>query len=157
MKFLEKLFKKKEKPQEKVGSEKEEIDIKPLIPEFIKSGALNSIKSKKVLQNVEFILNTLLEAKMEKLSEIKVMGLLFKIRERIGMDRGSISDMQKLLKLFLKFLDEKGLITEEIKNKMKEDGDDVFQSTIRREGPKIGRNEPCRCGSGKKYKLCCGR
>ena len=23
--------------------------------------------------------------------------------------------------------------------------------------PKIGRNEPCPCGSGKKYKHCCGR
>jgi uncharacterized protein YecA (UPF0149 family) len=23
--------------------------------------------------------------------------------------------------------------------------------------PKIGRNEPCPCGSGKKYKNCCGR
>lgn len=25
-----------------------------------------------------------------------------------------------------------------------------------RKGPKIGRNEPCPCGSGKKYKRCCG-
>ena len=24
-------------------------------------------------------------------------------------------------------------------------------------GPKIGRNDPCPCGSGKKYKHCCGR
>lgn len=24
-------------------------------------------------------------------------------------------------------------------------------------GPKIGRNDPCPCGSGKKYKFCCGR
>ncbi len=30
-------------------------------------------------------------------------------------------------------------------------------STIRRTKPKIGRNEPCPCGSGKKYKKCCGR
>ncbi len=29
--------------------------------------------------------------------------------------------------------------------------------TIRREGPKVGRNDPCPCGSGKKYKQCCGR
>jgi preprotein translocase subunit SecA len=27
--------------------------------------------------------------------------------------------------------------------------------TIRREGKKIGRNDPCPCGSGKKYKRCC--
>ena len=25
-----------------------------------------------------------------------------------------------------------------------------------RQGPKIGRNDPCTCGSGKKYKKCCG-
>ncbi|MDR2051718.1 MAG: preprotein translocase subunit SecA [Deltaproteobacteria bacterium] len=28
--------------------------------------------------------------------------------------------------------------------------------TIRREDPKVGRNDPCPCGSGKKYKKCCG-
>ncbi len=26
----------------------------------------------------------------------------------------------------------------------------------RRTGPKVGRNDPCPCGSGKKYKQCCG-
>ncbi|HHX2516321.1 TPA: UPF0149 family protein [Neisseria subflava] len=29
--------------------------------------------------------------------------------------------------------------------------------TIRREGEKVGRNDPCPCGSGKKYKACCGK
>jgi preprotein translocase subunit SecA len=29
--------------------------------------------------------------------------------------------------------------------------------TIVNEGPKVGRNDPCPCGSGKKYKQCCGR
>ncbi len=28
--------------------------------------------------------------------------------------------------------------------------------TIRRDEPKIGRNDPCPCGSGKKFKQCCG-
>lgn len=28
---------------------------------------------------------------------------------------------------------------------------------IRRKGKKVGRNDPCPCGSGKKYKKCCGR
>lgn len=27
---------------------------------------------------------------------------------------------------------------------------------MRRAGPKVGRNDPCPCGSGKKYKQCCG-
>ena len=29
--------------------------------------------------------------------------------------------------------------------------------TVRREEPKVGRNAPCPCGSGKKYKHCCGK
>ena len=28
---------------------------------------------------------------------------------------------------------------------------------IRNRGQKVGRNDPCPCGSGKKYKLCCMR
>ena len=33
----------------------------------------------------------------------------------------------------------------------------VKPMTVVREGAKIGRNDPCPCGSGKKYKKCCGR
>jgi uncharacterized protein len=29
-------------------------------------------------------------------------------------------------------------------------------SEPRRSIPKVGRNDPCPCGSGKKYKKCCG-
>jgi preprotein translocase subunit SecA len=28
--------------------------------------------------------------------------------------------------------------------------------TVRKSGPKVGRNAPCPCGSGKKYKFCHG-
>ncbi len=40
--------------------------------------------------------------------------------------------------------------------------DEAFQSAmqaatpVRRDAPKVGRNDPCPCGSGKKYKKCCG-
>ncbi|WP_137390724.1 YchJ family protein [Rhodoligotrophos defluvii] len=30
------------------------------------------------------------------------------------------------------------------------------QETVVRQTPKIGRNDPCSCGSGKKFKKCCG-
>lgn len=30
-------------------------------------------------------------------------------------------------------------------------------STVKREQPKVGRNDPCPCGSGLKYKKCCGK
>ncbi|MBM3845549.1 MAG: preprotein translocase subunit SecA [Verrucomicrobia bacterium] len=33
----------------------------------------------------------------------------------------------------------------------------IAKSMPVRTGPKVGRNDPCPCGSGKKYKLCCGR
>ncbi len=36
------------------------------------------------------------------------------------------------------------------------DGEMDKPEPVRREGPKIGRNDPCPCGSGKKYKKCCG-
>ena len=35
-------------------------------------------------------------------------------------------------------------------------GDDAEVKTVRREEPKVGRNDPCPCGSGKKYKKCHG-
>ncbi len=37
-----------------------------------------------------------------------------------------------------------------------EDGHIVGTGPMRRSTPKVGRNEPCPCGSGKKYKKCCG-
>ena len=35
-------------------------------------------------------------------------------------------------------------------------GDDAPIQTVRRDEPKVGRNDPCPCGSGKKYKKCHG-
>ncbi len=37
------------------------------------------------------------------------------------------------------------------------DGSTPKPKQVVRETPKIGRNEPCPCGSGKKYKKCCGK
>ncbi len=37
------------------------------------------------------------------------------------------------------------------------DQGELIPTTIIREGKKVGRNDPCPCGSGKKYKHCCGR
>jgi preprotein translocase subunit SecA len=36
-------------------------------------------------------------------------------------------------------------------------GDSAPPSTKKRGSTKVGRNDPCPCGSGKKYKKCCGR
>ncbi len=54
-------------------------------------------------------------------------------------------------------------VEEKVKKKRKKRyvehrGDDTSKvETVRRSGRKIGRNEPCPCGSGEKYKHCCGR
>ena len=51
---------------------------------------------------------------------------------------------------------------EEIRQKQKQDyilsrGEDVpIGKTVKRNHNKVGRNDPCPCGSGKKYKKCCG-
>jgi preprotein translocase subunit SecA len=42
---------------------------------------------------------------------------------------------------------EEGMVEEAIKK----------SRPVRREMPKVGRNDPCPCGSGKKYKNCCGK
>ncbi len=35
------------------------------------------------------------------------------------------------------------------------DGEAVAPQPVKRDTPKVGRNDPCPCGSGKKYKKCC--
>ncbi len=42
-------------------------------------------------------------------------------------------------------------------DKMKEIAKEYKKSKTVVKGKKIGRNEPCPCGSGKKYKHCCGK
>ncbi len=43
------------------------------------------------------------------------------------------------------------------------EGEWIFTKTLRegpapiQKAPKVGRNDPCPCGSGKKFKKCCGR
>jgi SEC-C motif-containing protein len=36
------------------------------------------------------------------------------------------------------------------------EGEMIRNRPLRRETPKVGRNDPCPCGSGRKYKRCCG-
>ncbi|MDE0519675.1 MAG: SEC-C metal-binding domain-containing protein, partial [Candidatus Dadabacteria bacterium] len=38
-----------------------------------------------------------------------------------------------------------------------EGAEEKAKTPVRRTQKKVGRNDPCPCGSGKKYKRCCGR
>src|SRR6478735_5830058 len=46
-----------------------------------------------------------------------------------------------------------------VKEKEREmaEGAEAKGETVRRDKPKVGRNDPCPCGSGKKYKKCHGK
>ena len=46
---------------------------------------------------------------------------------------------------------------EQVKNVHLNDGKEQVKSKPKKAEKKIGRNDPCPCGSGKKYKNCCGR
>ena len=48
----------------------------------------------------------------------------------------------------------KKLITRSLR---KSDPEVAVSSTVTRTGERVGRNDPCKCGSGKKYKQCCLR
>ena len=45
---------------------------------------------------------------------------------------------------------------EAVKNKIANDGDEGSKRQAKKT-EKVGRNDPCPCGSGKKYKNCCGK
>ena len=46
---------------------------------------------------------------------------------------------------------------EEVKNIQTNDGDKASKKQPKKSEKKVGRNDPCPCGSGKKYKNCCGK
>jgi len=52
---------------------------------------------------------------------------------------------------------ERSRFTREQGNWVFVDGRVIGRDPYRREEPKVGRNDPCTCGSGKKFKKCCGR
>ncbi|MGX9365669.1 preprotein translocase subunit SecA [Desulfoplanes sp. PS50] len=77
--------------------------------------------------------------------------LLFRIKE---------NTFQPLTRLQLQVVREEEFKHEEQKELQYAGGEEPGQEKkepVRRSAPKVGRNDPCPCGSGKKYKQCCGR
>jgi hypothetical protein len=67
-------------------------------------------------------------------------------------------ELQKLFIKRYKMLSEAGRLRNDDGSKGGEEFMAMFApvQTVRREAPKVGRNDPCPCGRGKKYKCCCG-
>jgi len=77
--------------------------------------------------------------------------LLFRIRE---------NTLKALTRLQIEIVNQEELKHEEqgeVKYASGEEAAKAKPETVRRVDPKVGRNDPCPCGSGLKYKRCCGR
>jgi SEC-C motif-containing protein len=81
--------------------------------------------------------------------------------EVLGTDRGGLADDRGAVKFRARYR-QKGKIFEhlEVAHFEREDGAWRFVTSdtppAERGAPKVGRNDPCPCGSGKKHKKCCG-
>ena len=78
--------------------------------------------------------------------------------EGLEMYEKMLSHIDKDITLFLLKTEVKQNVErkEVTKNKITNDSSENPTKTIKK-GEKIGRNDPCPCGSGKKYKQCCGK
>jgi SEC-C motif-containing protein len=91
-------------------------------------------------------------------SESKWLGL-----EILSTDKGSEQDTEGKVEFKCKFnLKDADHVHHELSTFKKENGEWFFvdgvlkNNTVQRTSAKIGRNDPCSCGSGKKFKKCCG-
>jgi SEC-C motif domain protein len=84
--------------------------------------------------------------------------------EIVETEGGQADDTKGTVEFIARFRDRKGEAQthHEVSTFVKENGRWLFKEghtpeklTVRRTAPKIGRNDPCPCGSGKKYKKCC--
>lgn len=76
-----------------------------------------------------------------------------------AFEKELLQDIQKYADMDDIGLDDlRGRLADSYHEMMKKQSPEVGNGgTYRRTSRKIGRNEPCPCGSGKKYKDCCGK
>jgi len=85
--------------------------------------------------------------------EDRVTDIIFKVRLEAGAQARSVWNVSQTAH------DEVGqfAMAEQQRAAAQAPQGEVKVKQIRLEGPKVGRNDPCPCGSGKKYKKCCGK
>jgi preprotein translocase subunit SecA len=81
----------------------------------------------------------------------KITDMIFKVRLSAGEEMASVYQVSNMVHEQLTGYDHLARDMAEQRA-----GESQRVQTIRREMPKVGRNDPCPCGSGKKYKKCCG-
>lgn len=91
----------------------------------------------------------------EPLIEYKKEGLRL-FREMEAMFKEQVISLIKTINVDIKDREEIQ-IEEKQPELILSSSDDTSTATVKRSTPKIGRNDPCSCGSGKKYKQCHGK
>ncbi len=90
----------------------------------------------------------------------RVTDIIFKVRATAGGEEGT-GQGGKRATLAFRHADSTGTgfaaAAADERAAMRAQGTDGKVETIRRDQPRVGRNQPCPCGSGKKYKQCHGR
>ncbi|MCH8967052.1 MAG: SEC-C domain-containing protein, partial [Planctomycetes bacterium] len=94
----------------------------------------------------------------------RVTDIIFKVRATVGGDAdaqgGAVVGPTGPAPMTLSHVDSTGAgfgASSDEDAAMRAQGQEAKVATIRREQPKVGRNAPCPCGSGKKYKQCHGK
>ena len=82
--------------------------------------------------------------------KVDVVKMLMNLRKQEEVRREEAAKITGAALQALNSLDNSG---QKIQNTANAD----ISRTVVNNGPKVGRNEPCPCGSGKKYKNCCGK
>lgn len=98
-------------------------------------------------QRIEREIDSLPDMLKGKLKDPEVKKRFIEIARRMeqdGVNFKSIRQMKKWMK-------------EHEAELREQSGQGAKVETVVHEGPRIGRNDPCPCGSGKKYKKCCGK
>ena len=109
-------------------------------------------KTKEKIQSEEYIC-LLTEAYIISLQYEKAEKLIRTLKKSSLRGKEAAQKLQKKLEMGMDTEDD----WEENPIVYPEDVPWVVPQPYVREAPKIGRNDPCPCGSGKKYKRCCGR
>jgi preprotein translocase subunit SecA len=83
----------------------------------------------------------------------RVTDMIFKVRLRAGTQMSNVYQISSLVHEQLSGYDHLA----QSMDQTRQAAAPQKIETIRRNMPRVGRNEPCPCGSGKKYKNCCGK
>ena len=117
-------------------------DAAPKVPASKQADSKESIEER--IEREIDALPSMLKGKLKDPEVKKRFIDIAKRMEKDGVDFKSIRQMKKWMKQHEAELREQG-------------GQGPKVETVVHEGPRIGRNDPCPCGSGKKYKKCCGK